>query len=140
MGREVGGGFRMGNTGTPMADSCQCMAKPIQYCKVNKEIKLKKKTIKIINVHSVLQIAKSIKAKFLKYYVRNCWTVSNTFSASDSISYSIFLVQTAHWFYYIILTGVLILNHPCILRLHTAFYRLFFEKIQFYSICLYNNT
>ena len=29
-------GFRMGNTWTPMADSCQCMAKPIQYCKVNK--------------------------------------------------------------------------------------------------------
>ena len=27
MGREVGGGFRMGNTCTPMADSCQCMAK-----------------------------------------------------------------------------------------------------------------
>ena len=25
MGREVGGGFRMGNTCTPMADSCQCM-------------------------------------------------------------------------------------------------------------------
>ena len=35
-GREAGGGFRMGNTCTPMADSCQCMAKPIQYCKVNK--------------------------------------------------------------------------------------------------------
>ena len=34
MGREVGEGFRMGNTYTPMADSCQCMAKPIQYCKV----------------------------------------------------------------------------------------------------------
>ena len=32
MGREVGGGFRMGDTCTPMADSCQCMAKPIQYC------------------------------------------------------------------------------------------------------------
>ena len=28
MGREVGGGFRMGNTCTPMADSCDCMAKP----------------------------------------------------------------------------------------------------------------
>jgi len=28
MGREEGGEFRMGNTGTPMADSCQCMAKP----------------------------------------------------------------------------------------------------------------
>ena len=28
MGREVGGGFRMGDAGTPMADSCECMAKP----------------------------------------------------------------------------------------------------------------
>ena len=27
MGKEVGGGFRIGNTCTPMADSCQCMAK-----------------------------------------------------------------------------------------------------------------
>ena len=27
MGREVEGGFRMGNICTPMADSCQCMAK-----------------------------------------------------------------------------------------------------------------
>ena len=26
-GRELGGGFRMGDTCTPMADSCQCMAK-----------------------------------------------------------------------------------------------------------------
>ena len=34
MGREVGVGFRMGNTCTSMADSGQCMAKPIQYCKV----------------------------------------------------------------------------------------------------------
>ena len=34
MGREVGGGFMFGNTCTPMVDSCQCMAKPIQYCKV----------------------------------------------------------------------------------------------------------
>ena len=34
MEREVGGGFRIGNTCTPMEDSC--MAKPIQYCKVNK--------------------------------------------------------------------------------------------------------
>ena len=36
-GREVGRGFRMGNMCTPVADSCQCMAKPIQYCKkINK--------------------------------------------------------------------------------------------------------
>ena len=27
MKREVGGGFRMGDTCTPMADSCECMAK-----------------------------------------------------------------------------------------------------------------
>ena len=32
MGRERA--FRMGNTCTPVVDSCQCMAKPIQYCKV----------------------------------------------------------------------------------------------------------
>ena len=44
MGREVGGGFRMGNTCTPMADSCQRTAKPIQYCIVKK----KKAEIKII--------------------------------------------------------------------------------------------
>ena len=34
MEREVGVGFRIGNTCTPMVDSCWCMAKPIQYCKV----------------------------------------------------------------------------------------------------------
>jgi len=33
--REGGWGeFRMGNTCTPVVDSRQCMAKPIQYCKV----------------------------------------------------------------------------------------------------------
>ena len=39
MGREVGGGFRIGNSCTPVADSCQCMAKPKQYCKVKKKKK-----------------------------------------------------------------------------------------------------
>ena len=33
-GREEGGGFRMGNTCIPVADSFQYLAKPIQYCKV----------------------------------------------------------------------------------------------------------
>ena len=33
MGREVGGGFMFGIARTPMVDSCQCMVKPIQYCK-----------------------------------------------------------------------------------------------------------
>ena len=49
-GRDGEGGrrgvFRMGNTCTPGVDSSQCMAKPIQYCKVknkNKNNKIKKK-------------------------------------------------------------------------------------------------
>ena len=33
-GEEVEGGFGMGNTCAPMVDSSQCMAEPIQYCKV----------------------------------------------------------------------------------------------------------
>ena len=48
MGREVGGGFRMGDTCTPMADSCQRMAKPPQYCKVislQLKINLKKELV-----------------------------------------------------------------------------------------------
>ena len=34
LGREEGGGFRMGSTSIPVADSFQCLAKLIQYCKV----------------------------------------------------------------------------------------------------------
>jgi len=34
MGREEGGGFRMGNTCIPVADSFQYLAKVIQFCKV----------------------------------------------------------------------------------------------------------
>ena len=34
MGREEGGGFRMGNTCMLVADSFRYMAEPIQYCKV----------------------------------------------------------------------------------------------------------
>ena len=37
MGREEGGGFRMGNTCIPVADSCRYMEKPIRYCKVKKK-------------------------------------------------------------------------------------------------------
>jgi hypothetical protein len=32
-GREVGGGYRMGNTCTPVAGSCSCMAKPKPHVK-----------------------------------------------------------------------------------------------------------
>ena len=33
MEREMGGGFMFENACTPAVGSCQCMAKPIQYCK-----------------------------------------------------------------------------------------------------------
>ena len=59
MGREEGGEFRMGNTCTPVADSCWCMAKPIQYCKVislqlNKFLYIKKKNFpQLAVIHTV---------------------------------------------------------------------------------------
>ena len=34
VGREMGGGFMFGIACTSVVDSCQCMAKLIQYCKV----------------------------------------------------------------------------------------------------------
>ena len=48
-GRWWWGGIWMGNTCKSMADSCQCMTKPLQYCKVIslqliKKIKKKKNT------------------------------------------------------------------------------------------------
>ena len=48
MEREVGGGIGMGNTCKSMADSCQCMEKPLQYCKVIslQLIKINEKKIK----------------------------------------------------------------------------------------------
>ena len=45
MGREVGGDFRIGNTCTLMADSSQCMAKPVQYYKITKLIFKKKEDL-----------------------------------------------------------------------------------------------
>ena len=42
MGREVGGGFRMGNTGTTMLIHVNLWQKPLQYCKVI-SLQLKKK-------------------------------------------------------------------------------------------------
>ena len=51
-GREVGEGFRIGNTCIPMADSCWYMAEPIQYCKV----KLKKKKFREIIIIAHIQI------------------------------------------------------------------------------------
>ena len=54
-----GGGFRVGNTGTPMAYSCQCMAKPIQYCKViSLQLKYINLYLKKVRVLSCFKIAK----------------------------------------------------------------------------------
>ena len=36
VGREAGGGFRMGNTCKSMADSCQCVAKPQNHYSIVK--------------------------------------------------------------------------------------------------------
>ena len=44
----VRGGFRMESTCTPMVDSCWCMAKPIQYCKVKKKLNKKKELEKYV--------------------------------------------------------------------------------------------
>ena len=49
MGREEGGGFRMGNTCIPVADSCWYMSKRIQYCKVKKYNKKRKKKESMID-------------------------------------------------------------------------------------------
>ena len=57
--REVGGGIAMGNTYKSMADSCQCLAKPLQYCKVIclQLIKINRKKIGNYDIHiHVLQI------------------------------------------------------------------------------------
>ena len=75
MGREVGGGFRMGDPSIPMADSCQCIAKTLQYCKVislqlNKLIFKKplcESPVNLLGVHSISKshIHKSHRHKLL---------------------------------------------------------------------------
>ena len=67
----VGGGFRMDNTCTPMTDSCGCMAKPIQYCKIKKK---KSKKEKIIN--NFLKIRRLIIEKlYLGISLEPLWAV-----------------------------------------------------------------
>ena len=58
-GREEREGFRIGNTCTPVADSCWCMAKPIQYYKViNLQLKRKKKEKKWVFCYESLSYLK----------------------------------------------------------------------------------
>ena len=67
MRREVGGGFRMGNTCTIVADSCQCVAKPIQYCKVKK--KERKKYKKYIYTTSKYYFDPEFSGSLLHFFV-----------------------------------------------------------------------
>ena len=79
MGREAGGGFRMGNTCTPMADSCQCMAKPIQYCKVKKINKTGKKRYIVI-----LTKTKQCRKEHLSF---SPWEPQTPFSSSGTLDF-----------------------------------------------------
>ena len=65
MRREVGEGFRMGNTCTSMADSSQCMAKPIQCCKVKKKKRTNRTFSRIVYMLSLIK-STLIKVKELK--------------------------------------------------------------------------
>ena len=62
-GEGVEGRFRMGNTCSPVADSCQCMAKPIQYCKVT-SLQLNKFTLKIKNKIIIRKKNKGSRAEY----------------------------------------------------------------------------
>ena len=55
MGREEGGGFRMGNTCMPVADSFLYMAELINIVKFKNKIKFKKKRKKVKSESEVVQ-------------------------------------------------------------------------------------
>jgi len=68
IGREVREGFRMGNTCTPVVDSCKCMAKPIEYCEViSLQIKNKYIHLKSIILNSL--IIKKVYIKINVYFI-----------------------------------------------------------------------
>ena len=74
MGREVGGGFRMGNTFTPMGDQCQCMAKLIKYCK-NKKKKIMYHSITKKKQKVLLDMSPSIHTMLIAAFVLQRWRV-----------------------------------------------------------------
>ena len=61
MGRDEGGGFRMGNTCMPVADSFRYLAEPIQYLKFKNKIKNKR--------NSIFKMLKEIKVN-LEFHVQ----------------------------------------------------------------------
>ena len=63
------GWFRVGNSCTPVVDSCQCMAKPIQYCKVKK-----KKKSRDITLPTKVYLVKAMVFPVVVYGCEN-WTI-----------------------------------------------------------------
>ena len=69
MGREVGGAFMC----TPVADSCQSMVKPIQYCKV-KQINKQKNKSRDITLPTKVRLVKAMVFPVVTYGCE-CWTI-----------------------------------------------------------------
>ena len=69
MGREVGGAF----TCTAVADSCQSMVKPIQYCKV-KQINKQKNKSRDITLPTKVRLVKAMVFPVVTYGCE-CWTI-----------------------------------------------------------------
>ena len=80
MGREVGEGFRIGDTCTPVADSCWCMAKSIQYCKVKK--------IKTTTTKKNFLLYKVIVRIKIIYYKYMALCIMESFHKSSLLSFS----------------------------------------------------
>ena len=60
-GMTLRDGIVMGNTCTPMADWCECMAKPLQYCKL---ISLQLKWINLLTKLKFISKKKALKKKY----------------------------------------------------------------------------
>ena len=68
-----------GNACTPVVDSCQSMAKPIQYCKVKKEKKRKRKVIMKYNLQSTtfIRVLFALLSMCDISHLAFCYTVSS---------------------------------------------------------------
>ena len=76
-----GGGFRMGNTCIPMEDSCWCMAKPVQYCKV----------ISPIKINTFIFFKKELLVTALSYSPVVYWAPSDPMASFFSVTSFVFL-------------------------------------------------